>query len=80
MKEKKPNTWHFEYRGGSKACYSCGLYADQVPCGACKMIEIAAGADHATVQHIGTHNCTLQQEVTSDLEFTKKMDQKIPRA
>ena len=78
MKEKKPNTWHFEYRGGSKACYSCGLYADQVPCGARKMIEIAAGADHATVQHIGTHNCTLQQEVTSDLEFTKKWIERYP--
>ena len=78
MKEKKPNTWYFEYRGGSKACYSCGLYADQVPCGARKMIEIAAGADHATVQHIGTHNCTLQQEVTSDLEFTKKWIERYP--
>ena len=30
--EKKPNTWHFDYRGGSRACYSCGTYAQQVPC------------------------------------------------
>ena len=72
MKEKKQTSWHFEYRGGSKVCYSCGLYADQAPCGAWKMLEIAYGADHAIVQHIGNHSCTLQQEVISDLDFTKK--------
>ena len=78
LKEKKPNTWHFEYQGGSKACYSCGLYADQVPCGAWKMIEIAVGSEYATVKHTGNHNCTLQQEVTADLEFTKKWIERYP--
>ena len=78
IKEKKQNSWHFEYRGGSKVCYSCGLYADQVPCGARKMIEIAYGADHAIVQHIGNHSCSLQQEVVSDLDFTKKWIDRYP--
>ena len=78
IKEKKQNTWHFEYRGGSKACYSCGLYADQVPCGARKMIEIAYGAEYATVQHIGNHTCCLQQEVVSDLEYTRKWIERYP--
>ena len=77
-KENKPNTWHFEYRAGSKACYSCGLYADQVPCGACKMVEILYGAEYATVQHIGNHSCCLQQEVISDLDFTKKWIERYP--
>ena len=78
QKEKKPNHWHFEYRGGSKVCYSCGLYADQVPCGARKLIEIAYGAEYATVQHIGNHQCCLQQEVVSDLDFTKKWIERYP--
>ena len=78
QKEKKPNHWHFEYRGGSKVCYSCGLYADQVPCGAHKLIEIAYGAEYATVQHIGNHQCCLQQEVVSDLDFTKKWIERYP--
>ena len=38
--EKKPNSWHFEYRGGSRACYSCGTYAAQVPCQARKLIRV----------------------------------------
>ena len=37
--EKKPNTWHFDYRGGSHACYSCGTYAQQLPCGARKLFK-----------------------------------------
>ena len=78
QKEKKPNHWHFEYRGGSKVCYSCGLYADQVPCGAQKLVEIAYGAEYATVQHIGNHQCCLQQEVVSDLDFTKKWIERYP--
>ena len=78
LKEKKANTWHLEYRGGSKACYSCGLYADQVPCGTQKMIEIAYGAEYATVQHTGKHSCCLQQEVVNDLEHTKKWIERYP--
>ena len=77
QKEKKPNHWHFEYRGGSKVCYSCSPYADQVPCGARKLIEITYGAEYATVQHIGNHTCCLQQEV-SDLDFTKKWIERYP--
>ena len=61
--EKKPNTWHFDYRGGSHACYSCGTYAQQVPCTARKLVQIAYGSEYAEVFHIGKHNCTLQREV-----------------
>ena len=66
--EKKPNTWHFDYRGGGHACYSCGTYAQQVPCTARKLVQIAYGSEYAEVYHIERHNCTLQQEVVSDVE------------
>ena len=42
------------------------------------MIEMDAGWEYATVQHIRKHNCTLQQEVMSDLEFTKKWIERYP--
>ena len=52
--EKKPNTWHFNYRGGSRACYSCGTYAQQVPCTARKLVQIAYKSEYAEVFHIGS--------------------------
>ena len=76
--EKKPNTWHFDYRGGSRACYSCGTYAQQLPCGARKLVEISYGSEYAKVYHIGKHNCTLQPEVMSDVEYTAKWVQRYP--
>ena len=42
------------------------------------MIEIAYGAEYATVQHIGNHTCCLQQEVVSDLEYTRKWIERYP--
>ena len=76
--EKKPNTWHFNYRGGSRTCYSCGTYAQQVPCTARKLVQIAYGSEYAEVFHIGKHNCTLQPEVVSDVEYTTKWVQRYP--
>ena len=76
--EKKPNTWHFDYRGGSRACYSCGTYAQQVPCTARKLVQIAYRSEFAKVFHIGKHNCTLQPEVVSDVEYTTKWVQRYP--
>ena len=76
--EKKPNNWHFEYRGGSRACYSCGTYAAQVPCQARKLIELPHGAEYAKVYHIGKHECTLRPEVVSDLDYTAKWIQRYP--
>ena len=76
--EKKPNTCHFDYRGGSHACYSCGTYAQQVPCTARKLVQIAYGSEYTGVFHIGKHNCTLQPEVVSDVEYTAKWVQRYP--
>ena len=42
------------------------------------MVEILYGAEYATVQHIGNHSCCLQQEVISDLDFTKKWIERYP--
>ena len=76
--EHKENHWHFEYRGGSKACYSCGHYAAQEPCGARKLVQMAVGAEYAQVFHIGKHTCTLQQEVASDIDYTCKWVERYP--
>ena len=38
--EKKANWYHFDFRGGSRTCYSCGTYEKQVPCGARKLVQI----------------------------------------
>ena len=76
--EKKPNTWHFDYRGGSRACYSCGTYAQQIPCGARKLVQMAYGCEYAEVYHIGKHNCTLQPELMSDIDYTSRWVQRYP--
>ena len=70
--ENKPNWWHFEYRGGSRACYSCGAYAKQLPCDARKLVQITYSGEYAEVFHIGQHTCTLKPEVKSDVEYTTK--------
>ena len=76
--ENKPNTWHFDYRGGSRACYSCGTYAQQIPCGARKLVQMAYGCEYAEVYHIGKHNCTLQPELMSDINYTSRWVQRYP--
>ena len=76
--ENKPNTWHFDYRGGSRACYSCGTYAQQIPCGARKLVQMAYGCEYAEVYHIGKHNCTLQPELMSDIDYTSRWVQRYP--
>ena len=76
--EKKPNWWHWEYKGGSKVCYSCGRYAVQVPCGARKLIEMSFGSDHANVYHLGEHKCQLQPDAVTDTSYTKKWAEKFP--
>ena len=74
--ENKPNTWHFDYRGDSRACYSCGTYAQQIPCGARKLVQMAYGCEYAEVYHIGKHNCTLQPELMSDIDYTSRWVQR----
>ena len=76
--EKKPNWWHFEYRGGTRSCYSCGTFAQQIPCGARKLIQISYIGEYAEVFHIGEHNCTLKPEVKSDTEYTKHWVERYP--
>ena len=76
--EKTRNTTHFEYRAGSRACYSCGQFAAQAPCGARKLIQHAFGLDHTDVYHFGYHECELKQEVANDREYTKDWVKKYP--
>ena len=76
--EKKPNWWHFEYRGGTRSCYSCGTFAQQIPCGARKLIQISYIGEYAEVFHIGEHNCTLKPKVKSDTEYTKHWVERYP--
>ena len=76
--ENKPNWWHFEYRGGTRACYSCGTFAQQIPCGAWKLIQISYIGEFVEVFHIGGHNCTLKPEVKSDTEYTKQWVERYP--
>ena len=76
--ENKTNTWHFDYRGGSCACYSCGTYAQQIPCGARKLVQMAYGCEYAEVYHIRKHNCTLQPELMSDIDYTSRWVQRYP--
>ena len=76
--EKKPNWWHFEFKGRSRTCFSCGHYASQVPCGARKLVQMSFGSEYADVYHIGEHNCTLQPEVCSDVEYTRKWLERYP--
>ena len=52
---------------------SCSL-----PCGARKLVQITYRADYAKVYHIGNHNCTLQPEVISDVEYTTRWVQRYP--
>ena len=78
MLEGKKNWWHFEYRNGTRVCYSCGVYANQVPCGARKMIEFCYGSERAHVYHIRTHNCKLQPETNDDVDFTRQWVRKYP--
>ena len=76
--EGKKNWWHFEYRNGTRVCYSCGVYANQVPCGARKMMQFCYGSDRAHAYHIGTHNCKLQPETNDDVDFTRQWVRKYP--
>ena len=76
--EGKKNWWHFEYRNGTRVCYSCGVYANQVPCGARQMIQFCYGSERAHVYHIGTHNCKLQPETNDDVDFTRQWVGKYP--
>ena len=76
--EGKPNWWHWEYKGGAKACYSCGLYAVQVHCGARKYVQHGRNADYATVFHLGKHKCQLQPDAVTDASYTRKWVEKFP--
>ena len=76
--EGKANWWHFEYRHGCKCCYSCGTFAQQIPCGARKLVQFSFGSEFAHVYHIGNHTCTLQQQLVNDTEYTKKWVKKYP--
>ena len=76
--EKTRNTTHFEYKAGSRACYSCGQFAAQAPCGARKLIQHSFGSDHADVYHFGYHECELKQEVANDRDYTKEWVKKYP--
>ena len=74
----KKNWWHFEFRNGTRVCYSCGVYATQIPCGARKLIEYSFGSERAHVYIIGEHNCKLQPETNDDVEFTRQWVKKYP--
>ena len=76
--EKKENKWHFVYRHGAKACYSCKPPAIQEPCNAKKLIEMEKSSTYAMVYHIGHHTCELQPDVQSDVQYTKKWVEKFP--
>ena len=76
--ESRANFWHFEYRNGSRTCYSCGTFAKQVPYGARKIIQFVYGSEYVLVYHIGQHSCTLQPETGNDTEYTKKWVKKFP--
>ena len=76
--EGKPNWWHWEYKGGSKVCYSCGRFAVKVHCGARKFVMIATGSNHATVYHLGKHKCELQPDAVTHASYTKKWVEKFP--
>ena len=76
--EGKKNWWHFEYRNGTRVCYSCGVYAQQNLCGARKLIEYVYGSVNAHVYTIGEHSCRLQPQTNDDVEFTKQWVKKYP--
>ena len=43
-----------------------------------KLVQMSFGSEYADVYHIGKHNCTLQPEVCSDVEYTRKWLERYP--
>ena len=51
------NETHFQNMDEEKVCFSCGIYADYVPCGARKRTVYDYETQELTVWHIGKHLC-----------------------
>ena len=77
--EGNRNWWHFEYKNGTRCCYSCGSFASQIPCGARKLVQFSFGSKIAQVYHIGSHKCTLKPETSDNACYTKQWVLKYPR-
>ena len=76
--EGNRNWWHFEYKNGTRCCYSCGSFASQIPCGARKLVQFSFGSEIAQVYHIGSHKCTLKPETSDNASYTKQWVLKYP--
>ena len=55
--EGKKNEYKFEYMFKRHVCSSCGVFAEQMACGARKLVEFSHNTGYANVYHLGQHTC-----------------------
>ena len=55
--EGKKNEYKFEYMFKRRVCSSCGVFAEQMACGARKLVEFSHNTGYANVYHLGQHTC-----------------------
>ena len=53
--EGKKNEYKFEYMFKRHVCSSCGVFAEQMACGARKLVEFSHNTGYANVYHLGQH-------------------------
>ena len=55
--EGKKNEYKFDYMYKRHVCSSCGVFAEQLTCGARKLVEFSHNTGFANVYHLGEHSC-----------------------
>ena len=55
--EGKKNEYKFEYMFKRCVCSSCGVFAEQMACGARKLVEFSHNTGYANVYHLDQHTC-----------------------
>ena len=74
--EGKPNEKLFDYLYKKKVCRSCGVFAEQKECNACKLIEFHQLKGICEVYHYGEHTCIPKEDKKGNDGY--RSEQKYP--
>ena len=76
--EGRKNEANFKYMYKHRVCASCGVIAEQLPCGAVKMLELSSTTGICTVYHLGDHTCNPKINRKENDEFISEQIKKFP--
>ena len=76
--EGRKNEFNFKYKYKRRVCGTCGVLAEQLPCGAVKMLELNFNTGICTVYHMGEHTCNPKINKKENDEFISEQIKKFP--